>query len=102
MRPPRGGKIAREVVFSGSEGEVRAIDGALRAAAEKIDAKDLEYAFVHIFREAQNSNSVYATNTLVADGAARRFGKSVCSAPGSLDTSLSHAAGLIEIAACHA
>ena len=27
---------------------------------------------------------------------------SVCSAPGSLDTSLSHAAGLIEIAACHA
>ena len=24
-----------------------------------------------------------------------------CSAPGSLDTSLSHAAGLIEIAACH-
>ena len=77
MRPPRGGKIAREVVFSGSEGEVRAIDGALRAEAEKIDAKDLEYAFVHIFREAQNNNSVYATNTLVADGAARRFGKSV-------------------------
>ena len=28
--------------------------------------------------------------------------KVVCSAPGSLDTSLSHAAGLIEIAACHA
>ena len=27
---------------------------------------------------------------------------SQCSAPGSLDTSLSHAAGLIEIAACHA
>ena len=27
---------------------------------------------------------------------------SICSAPGSLDTSLSHAAGLIEIAACHA
>ena len=26
----------------------------------------------------------------------------MCSAPGSLDTSLSHAAGLIEIAACHA
>ena len=26
----------------------------------------------------------------------------VCNAPGSLDTSLSHAAGLIEIAACHA
>ena len=25
-----------------------------------------------------------------------------CIAPGSLDTSLSHAAGLIEIAACHA
>ena len=25
-----------------------------------------------------------------------------CNAPGSLDTSLSHAAGLIEIAACHA
>ena len=25
-----------------------------------------------------------------------------CSAPGSLDTSLSYAAGLIEIAACHA
>ena len=31
--------------------------------------------------------------------AALRF---LCSAPGSLDTSLSHAAGLIEIAACHA
>ena len=29
-------------------------------------------------------------------------GKKRCSAPGSLDTSLSHAAGLIEIAACHA
>ena len=29
-------------------------------------------------------------------------GTFVCSAPGSLDTSLSHAAGLIEIAACHA
>ena len=28
--------------------------------------------------------------------------KNSCSAPGSLDTSLSHAAGLIEIAACHA
>ncbi len=28
--------------------------------------------------------------------------KTECSAPGSLDTSLSHAAGLIEIAACHA
>ena len=28
--------------------------------------------------------------------------KVMCSAPGSLDTSLSHAAGLIEIAACHA
>ena len=28
--------------------------------------------------------------------------KVICSAPGSLDTSLSHAAGLIEIAACHA
>ena len=27
---------------------------------------------------------------------------SYCIAPGSLDTSLSHAAGLIEIAACHA
>ena len=27
---------------------------------------------------------------------------SMCNAPGSLDTSLSHAAGLIEIAACHA
>ena len=29
-------------------------------------------------------------------------GRDDCSAPGSLDTSLSHAAGLIEIAACHA
>ena len=29
-------------------------------------------------------------------------GGNPCSAPGSLDTSLSHAAGLIEIAACHA
>ena len=31
----------------------------------------------------------------------RAFGED-CSAPGSLDTGLSHAAGLIEIAACHA
>ena len=31
-----------------------------------------------------------------------RYQCSPCSAPGSLDTSLSHAAGLIEIAACHA
>ena len=31
-----------------------------------------------------------------------RTGMNGCSAPGSLDTSLSHAAGLIEIAACHA
>ena len=30
------------------------------------------------------------------------FHSRICSAPGSLDTSLSHAAGLIEIAACHA
>ena len=30
------------------------------------------------------------------------YGYKNCSAPGSLDTSLSHAAGLIEIAACHA
>ena len=32
----------------------------------------------------------------------RRHHREICSAPGSLDTSLSHAAGLIEIAACHA
>ena len=32
----------------------------------------------------------------------RIFSCTSCSAPGSLDTSLSHAAGLIEIAACHA
>ena len=32
----------------------------------------------------------------------RPMGSQQCSAPGSLDTSLSHAAGLIEIAACHA
>ncbi len=35
-------------------------------------------------------------------GASRPAHISTCSAPGSLDTSLSHAAGLIEIAACHA
>ena len=34
--------------------------------------------------------------------APKRQISSRCSAPGSLDTSLSHAAGLIEIAACHA
>ena len=38
----------------------------------------------------------------VVDNAHHIKGKSACSAPGSLDTSLSHAAGLIEIAACHA
>ena len=44
----------------------------------------------------------------VLDSRARRGGRrdgqpeTRCSAPGSLDTSLSHAAGLIEIAACHA
>ena len=31
-----------------------------------------------------------------------RLSNTLCSAPGSLDTGLSHAAGLIEIAACHA
>ena len=45
----------------------------------------------------------------VVEGSVRKGGERVritaqliCSAPGSLDTSLSHAAGLIEIAACHA
>ena len=37
---------------------------------------------------------------LVSNG--KGTGSYSCSAPGSLDTSLSHAAGLIEIAACHA
>ena len=50
----------------------------------------------------------YAPNKVVTDklpsyGAALRdLNMTGCSAPGSLDTSLSHAAGLIEIAACHA
>ena len=37
-----------------------------------------------------------------ADGITEDIITQLCSAPGSLDTSLSHAAGLIEIAACHA
>ena len=36
------------------------------------------------------------------DRETKSMSSETCSAPGSLDTSLSHAAGLIEIAACHA
>ena len=45
--------------------------------------------------------SVPATDNAGPPVRKRKF-KVTCSAPGSLDTSLSHAAGLIEIAACHA
>ena len=39
---------------------------------------------------------------VIADLFSGRSDSITCSAPGSLDTGLSHAAGLIEIAVCHA
>ena len=42
------------------------------------------------------------STTLVGTNISVVTNTTLCSAPGSLDTSLSHAAGLIEIAACHA
>ena len=46
-----------------------------------------------------SSRSVYGNSTM-SDPV--REAMESCSAPGSLDTSLSHAAGLSDIAACHA
>ena len=48
------------------------------------------------------AHNFYQGNNPKATGRFTGSDKSACSAPGSLDTSLSHAAGLIEIAACHA
>ena len=50
---------------------------------------------------ALNENALEQLQALFEDRDDSAF-MVVCSAPGSLDTSLSHAAGLIEIAACHA
>ncbi len=49
-----------------------------------------------------SDNKWIGKRTIRPDGADKVTGHALCSAPGSLDTSLSHAAGLIEIAACHA
>ena len=46
--------------------------------------------------------TTHAAPTYVEEGCVHYCVTNMCSAPGSLDTSLSHAAGLIEIAACHA
>ena len=50
----------------------------------------------------RSDNGSEFTAHAVRDWLGRIGVKTLCSAPGSLDTSLSHAAGLIEIAACHA
>ena len=57
-----------------------------RSALDRAGVTTFATRGAHVFRHSQ------ATELL----------RSGCSAPGSLDTSLSHAAGLIEIAACHA
>ena len=45
---------------------------------------------------------LYPWEWIMDEAFGRHVPTSGCNAPGSLDTSLSHAAGLIEIAACHA
>ena len=63
-------------------------------------AKDQKNAAV----EAMYNDAAEKIRSSWAPDVGKREGvlRTVCSAPGSLDTSLSHAAGLIEIAACHA
>ena len=59
---------------------------------------------VHLAVPFKTLPGVLGTNGRNGDGITNWDGNTSgwCSAPGSLDTSLSHAAGLIEIAACHA
>ena len=84
---------------------------------------DMAHAAVATAREAVARVDIYNEKLAGTDRPSIRFGISlhigsvmygnigtdrrlefsvICSAPGSLDTSLSHAAGLIEIAVCHA
>ena len=61
---------------------------------------------IEFFEELSDSNQLAFTthSPFLIDGEHLHRIRPVteCSAPGSLDTGLSHAAGLIEIAACHA
>ena len=57
---------------------------------------------VHIIGNGATELIHIGQAVLAHHGSIDYFVNTVCSAPGSLDTSLSHAAGLIEIAACHA
>ena len=85
------GVIARNSTFQyrGGAHDVRAV------------GKDLNASHIVEGSIRTSSNRIRATVQLI-DASDGNHLWSECSAPGSLDTSLSHAAGLIEIAACHA
>ena len=59
-------------------------------------------AFAHMVQLAQNRVVFAAFGETIIFSAAGSTGTITCIAPGSLDTSLSHAAGLSDIAVCHA
>ena len=69
------------------------------AALDHVDHNDFMYAVAPVVW-SQGGN-LYSEVPFVQAPLSIIF-PTLCSAPGSLDTSLSHAAGLIEIAACHA
>ena len=78
------------VLESDLEDRLRAIAPDVEAALSRV----LDAATAFVTRSAPETD--YYFRAQIIENAKH------CSAPGSLDTSLSHAAGLIEIAACHA
>ena len=101
----------RKAALQVQPAKLRAIRKALESelaglrAVRKTLSKSLSVADADLRRALRRSRRQKATIKLLSRENARlRKGAktSRCSAPGSLDTSLSHAAGLIEIAACHA
>ena len=64
--------------------------------------KVYEYFLGNFAMKEGQKGGVFYTPTSIVRLIVEIFALIACSAPGSLDTSLSHAAGLIEIAACHA
>ena len=99
----------RKIVCVPYAGDITSVDlssffGETRSFAEDVKVWRKEF-------EVGSWLVLYATGTVMVclGGTPRSTGNwkswtdsGSCSAPGSLDTSLSHAAGLIEIAACHA
>ena len=63
------------------------------------DAAELQLQQPHVVRLESRPPNLEGAGEVTMRDLVRNC---LCSAPGSLDTSLSHAAGLIEIAACHA